>query len=99
MNQVVVRSVAKAMDMVKEMNGAADDEWTGDYKSYGKDAIARLLNDRMKESICQVFLKLDKSAFLCASSLAPRTLGLLFLYAVEIGKEIALFSIPTATTT
>ena len=48
---------------------------------------------------CQVFLKLDKSAFLCASSLAPRTLGLLFLYAVEIGKEIALFSIPTATTT
>ena len=49
--------------------------------------------------VCQVFLKLDKSAFLCASSLAPRTRGLLFLYAVEIGKEIALFSIPTATTT
>jgi len=59
MNQVVVRSVAKAMDMVKEMNGAADDEWTGDYKSYGKDAIARLLNDRMKESITTYLARKD----------------------------------------
>jgi transposase-like protein len=59
MNQVVVRSVAKAMDMVKEMNGAADDEWTGDYKSYAKDAIARLLNDRMKESITTYLARKD----------------------------------------
>jgi hypothetical protein len=48
---------------------------------------------------CQVFLKLDKSAIFCASSLVPHKQGLIFFYAVEIGKEISLFSIPTATVT
>ena len=48
---------------------------------------------------CQVFLKLDKSAIFCASSLVPHKQGLIFFYTVEIGKEISLFSIPTATVT
>jgi transposase-like protein len=59
MNQVVVRSVAKAMDMVKEMNVAADNEWAGDYKTYAKDAIARFLNDQMKESITAYLARKD----------------------------------------
>jgi len=49
--------------------------------------------------VCQAFLKLDKSAIFCASSLVPHKRGLIFFYAVEIGKEISLFSIPTATAT
>jgi transposase-like protein len=59
MNQVVVRSVAKAMDMVKEMNVTADDESAGDYKTCAKDAIARFLNDRMKESITAYLARKD----------------------------------------
>lgn len=59
MNQVVVRSVAKAMNMVKEMNVESEEEWTGGYRSYAKDAIARFLNDRMKESITAYLARKD----------------------------------------
>lgn len=59
MNQVVIRSVAKAIDMVKEMNITSEEEWTGDYRRYAKDAVARFLNDRMKESITAYLARKD----------------------------------------
>ncbi len=49
------------------------------------------------ESTCQVFFKLDKSAFFCASSLFSRKQDLHFLSTVEIGKRFS--PIPTVTTT
>ena len=59
MNHGVIRSVTKAMDMVKEMNVTAEEEWAGDYRPYARDAISRFLHDRMKESITAYLARKD----------------------------------------
>lgn len=51
MKAAVIRSVARAMDVVKEMNVSSADEWADEYRAVGRSAIAGFLKDRMKESI------------------------------------------------
>jgi putative transposase len=47
----VITSVARAMDVVKEMDVSSADEWSDEYRTVGRNAIAGFLRDRMKESI------------------------------------------------
>ncbi len=51
MKATVIKSVARAMEVVKEMNVASTDEWSDEYRKVGRNAIAGFLKDRMKESI------------------------------------------------
>src|SRR5512138_1201109 len=51
MKAVVIRSVARAMEMVKEMNVGSVEEWSDEYRAVGRNAIALFLHDRMKQSI------------------------------------------------
>jgi transposase-like protein len=41
------------MEVVKEMNVASADEWSDEYRTVGRNAIAGFLKDRMKESISE----------------------------------------------
>lgn len=49
--QAVIRTLPEALNMIKEMNLTSSDEWAGDYRDAAREAIARLLKDRMKEKI------------------------------------------------
>lgn len=51
MKAVVIKSVARALDMVKEMNVSSADEWSDEYRKVGRNAIAGFLRDRMRQSI------------------------------------------------
>jgi hypothetical protein len=51
MKQLVVESLSQAMKMVKEMDVHDSHEWSGDFREFGRHAIADFLQYRMKESI------------------------------------------------
>ena len=51
MQQIVVKSLSRAMKMVKEMDIHNSQEWSGDFRECGRHAIAEFLRYRMKESI------------------------------------------------
>jgi transposase-like protein len=54
----VIRSVARALDMVKEMNVSSRDEWSDEYRAIGRNAIALFLRDRMNESVSDYLSRL-----------------------------------------
>jgi len=49
--QLVVKNLAQAMNIVKEMNVTHQGEWSDAYRQIGRQAIAHFLRERMKESI------------------------------------------------
>jgi transposase-like protein len=49
--RIMIRSLPEAMAMVKEMDLASEDEWTGDYRSAARDAISSFLTDRMVQKL------------------------------------------------
>jgi transposase-like protein len=49
--QAVIRTLPEAMKMIKDMNLTSADQWAGDYRDAAREAIAKVLKDRMKESI------------------------------------------------
>ena len=57
--KIMIRSLPEAMAMVKEMNIHSQEEWTGDYRSAAKDAIAGFLHDRMKENLRFHLIKME----------------------------------------
>jgi transposase-like protein len=59
MKAVVIKSVARALDMVKEMNTGSD-EWSGEYRAVGRNAIAGFLRDRMKQSVADYLGRLPE---------------------------------------
>ncbi len=62
MKAVVINSVARAMEVVKEMN-ASSTEWSDECRAAGRNAIAGFLRDRMKESISDYLARLpDKTS-------------------------------------
>lgn len=59
MHGVVVRNVAQAMKMVKEIYST--EEWSGGWREFGRQAIAQFLRDRMKDSIADHLSRLPES--------------------------------------
>jgi len=49
--QIITKSVAKALDMVKEMNLYSEDEWCGDYREAARSSIAMILKERMEQKV------------------------------------------------
>jgi putative transposase len=49
--QIITKSVAKALSMVKEMNLALGDEWAGDYREAARSALTMVLKERMEEKV------------------------------------------------
>ena len=50
-NRIMIRSLPEAMAVVKEMNIASSEEWTGDYRGAARDAISSFLTDRMTQKL------------------------------------------------
>ncbi len=50
-NRIMIRSLPEAMAVVKEMNIASSEEWTGDYRGAARDAISSFLPDRMPQKL------------------------------------------------
>ena len=50
-SHVSIRTLPEALNMIKELNLTSSDEWAGDYRNAAKEAIARILKDRMDERI------------------------------------------------
>jgi transposase-like protein len=49
--QIITKSVSKALSMVKEMNLSSEDEWSGDYRDAARSSIAVILRERMEEKV------------------------------------------------
>jgi putative transposase len=49
--QIITKSVSKALSMVKEMNLSSGDEWSGDYRDAARMSIAMILKERMEEKV------------------------------------------------
>jgi len=62
MHAVVVKNLSQAMKMVKEMNAADREEWSGDHREFGRQAMAEFLKYRMKESIADHLARLPEGA-------------------------------------
>ena len=62
MKAVVIKSVARALDVVKEMKVSVADEWSDEHRAAGRNAIAGFLRDRMKQSISDYLAKLPEGA-------------------------------------
>jgi len=58
--QLVVKNVAQAMLMVKEMNVTCREEWSDEYREIGRRAIADFLRDCMKDSIADHLSRLPE---------------------------------------
>ena len=50
-NQAVIRTLPEAMRMIKEMNLASADEWTGEYREAARDTVAKVLKEQMEERV------------------------------------------------
>lgn len=50
-DRIIIRSLSEAMAVVKEMNLASEDEWSGDYRSAARNAISSFLTDRMTQKL------------------------------------------------
>jgi transposase-like protein len=50
-DRIMIRSLPEAMAVVKEMNIASSEEWTGDYRGAARDAISSFLTDRMTQKL------------------------------------------------
>ncbi len=59
MKQLVVKNLAHAMHMVKEMTGR--EAWSDEYRIIGRRAIATFLRERMKESIADYLGRLPEA--------------------------------------
>ena len=46
--QAVVKTLPEALKMIKEMNLASPDEWTGDYRENARETIGKVLKERME---------------------------------------------------
>ena len=46
-----ITSLPEAFEFVKEMNIISDDDWSGDYRAFARDALSSILNDRMVRSV------------------------------------------------
>jgi transposase-like protein len=49
--QIVIKNLPEALNVVKEMNLASQDEWTGEYRDAARSTLARVLKDQMEEQI------------------------------------------------
>ena len=49
--QIVIKNLPEALNVVKEMNLASQDEWTGEYRDAARSTVARVLKDQMEEQI------------------------------------------------
>ncbi|MCX8023257.1 MAG: hypothetical protein N2745_10855 [Syntrophorhabdaceae bacterium] len=49
--KMMITSLPEAMEMFKEMNILSENEWTGDYRQFAKDAIASFLTSRMNDKV------------------------------------------------
>lgn len=49
--RIVIKNLPEALNMVKEMNLASDDEWSGEYRDVARTSIANILKDRMEEKV------------------------------------------------
>ena len=56
----VVRNVAQAMKMVKELCSPHGEEWSDGWRAFGRQAVARFLRDRMKDSIADHLSRLPE---------------------------------------
>ena len=50
-DRIMIRSLPEAMAMVKEMNLTSEDEWSGDYRSSARNAIASFFTDHMAQKL------------------------------------------------
>lgn len=60
--QLFVKNLSQAMKMVKEMDVINTEQWSGDYRQFGRQAIAEFLQYRMKESIADHLSRLPEDA-------------------------------------
>jgi len=60
MKAAVIKSVARAMEVVKEMNVESADQWSDECREVGRRAIADFLRDRMKDSIADYLGRLPQ---------------------------------------
>jgi putative transposase len=51
MKQLMIRNLADALYMVKEMNGSSGDECDGDYRDAARHSIAMILKERMEQKV------------------------------------------------
>jgi len=49
--QIITKSLSKALNMVKEMNLSSEDEWGGDYRDAARKSISMILKQRMEERV------------------------------------------------
>jgi transposase-like protein len=49
--QVVIKNLPEALNVVKEMNLASDDDWGGECRGAARSAVAKVLKDRMEEKV------------------------------------------------
>ena len=51
--QAVITTLPEALKVIKEMNLRSKDEWAGDYQDAARDAVAKVLKDRMEERLAR----------------------------------------------
>lgn len=49
--QIVIKNLPEALNVVKEMNLASQDEWTGEYRDAARSTVATVLKGQMEEQI------------------------------------------------
>jgi putative transposase len=49
--QIVIKNLPKALEVVKQMNLASQDEWTGEYHEAARHTIAKVLKEQMDEQV------------------------------------------------
>jgi len=58
--QATITSLPLAFKMVKEMNALSTQEWAGDYRAAARDALARILKERMATAVDQSLADAEK---------------------------------------
>ena len=49
--QIVIKNLPKALQVVKEMNLASQEEWTGEYRDAARNTIATVLKQQMDQQM------------------------------------------------
>jgi putative transposase len=49
--QVVIKNLSKALNVVKQMNLASEEEWTGEYREAARDTIRKVLKEQMDQQV------------------------------------------------
>ena len=49
--RAVVKTLPEALKVIKEMNLASSDEWTGDYRETARETIGKVLKERMEQQV------------------------------------------------